>query len=86
MTTTPYKQKYNDKMHMAPIRKEAGNYILTIDQSLVSEDDLTRLLEFLEFRALASQSKLTAAQAHELSQQVKSAGWQQVKNTFISGV
>ena len=69
---------------MAQIIKQGNKFILTIDEDLASEAYLQRFLEFLEFRALTQNNRMTKAEAAELANDLSSNWWQTHKESFLA--
>jgi len=69
---------------MTPIKKQGNKFVLTIDESLASEAYLQRFLEFLEFRALTQNNRMTKAEAAELANDLSSTWWQTHKESFLA--
>lgn len=50
---------------MTTIQKQGHNFIFTIEESLATEAYLQRFIEFLEFRVLTQNNRLTKAEVVE---------------------
>lgn len=60
---------------MTAILAEGNSMTLTFPKSLLSEKQLARLVELLEFQLLVEQNRMTGEQANLLADEVKSTWW-----------
>lgn len=68
------------------IKSEGSNWVFTIPKELISENYIKKFIERLGFGALASDNKMTADEAWELSETIKSDWWKINKNSVLAKI
>lgn len=65
------------------ITLEEEEVVIRVNGSMVDQDALTKLLDYLELESIRKRSKLTEAQAALLATEVGRNAWEDIKDKFI---
>ena len=61
---------------MTVLAKQGNNYVLTFPKDLLTEKQISKLMELIDFERLVRNNNMSSDDAEELSEQLKSDWWQ----------
>ena len=61
---------------MTALAKQGNNYVLTFPKDLLTEKQISKLMELIDFERLVRKNEMSSEDAEELSEQLKSDWWQ----------
>ena len=67
------------------ITLDNNDIIVRLDRTLIDEEALTKLLDYVELESIRKRSKLTEEQAADLAKEVDQAAWESSKPKFLEG-
>ena len=60
---------------MTTLTKQGNDFVLTFLKDLLTEKQISKLMELIDFERLTRNNKMSADDAEELSEQLKSDWW-----------
>ena len=60
---------------MTTLTKQGNDFVLTFSKDLLTEKQISKLMELIDFERLTRNNKMSADDAEELSEQLKSDWW-----------
>jgi hypothetical protein len=70
----------------ATISQKGGNLVLTIPRQLVGDEFVKRIMEHLEFLNLVQQNRMTASEALQISEAIKSDWWKANREQILQKI
>ena len=61
---------------MTALVKQGNNYVLTFPKDLLTEKQISKLMELIDFERLVRNNQMSSDDAEDLSEQLKSDWWQ----------
>ena len=71
---------------MGTIIRNGDNFLLTIPKNLLSDSLIQRLLRLLEFQEVLKNNQMSAADAEQLSEEIKEKWWNDNKDWMLKDV
>ena len=68
---------------MGTIIRNGDNFLLTIPKNLLSDSLIQRLLRLLEFQEVLKNNQMSAADAEQLSEEIKEKWWNDNKEWML---
>ncbi len=65
------------------ISSDQDDIVIRLSRRFINEQELTKLLDYLELEAIRRRSKLLPEDADVLAGEVQQGAWQQVKHLFV---
>jgi len=65
------------------ISSDQDDIVIRLSRRFINEQELTKLLDYLELEAIRRRSKLLPEDANILAGEVQQGAWQQVKHLFV---
>ena len=65
------------------ISSDQDDIVIRLSRHFINEQELTKLLDYLELEAIRRRSKLLPEDANILAGEVQQGAWQQVKHLFV---
>ncbi len=69
---------------MGTIVSSGSNWILTIPKMMISEKEIQKLLELIQFHEVVKDSEMTEDKAWQLSEEIKEDWWAKNKDSIMS--
>lgn len=69
---------------MGTIVSSGSNWILTIPKMLISEKEIQKLLNLMQFHEVVKNSEMTEEKAFELSEEIKEDWWAKNKDRILA--
>jgi hypothetical protein len=71
---------------MGAIVSDGSNWILTIPKMLISEKEIQKILDLMQFYDLVKDSEMTETKALELSEDIKKQWWAENKDRIMAKI
>ncbi len=65
------------------IFSDQDDIVIRLSRRFINEQELTKLLDYLELEAIRRRSKLSPENADMLAADIQQGAWQQVKHLFV---
>ncbi len=65
------------------INSDRDEIIIRLPRGLMNEQELSKLLDYIEMEAIRRQSQLSEEDANTLANEIQWGAWQQVKHLFV---
>ncbi len=65
------------------ISSDQDDIVIRLSRRFINEQELTKLLDYLELEAIRRRSKLLPEDANILAGEIQQGAWQQVKHLFV---
>jgi len=65
------------------INSDRDAIIIRLPRGLMNEQELSKLLDYIEMEAIRRQSQLSEEDANTLANEIQEGAWQQVKHLFV---
>ena len=63
-----------------------NQYVIQIEQSSISLNDLQKMLDYLRFKGIVAKSQSTDNDIEQLSVEINQAGWQKTQNSILARI
>ena len=63
-----------------------NQYVIQIEQSSISLNDLQKMLDYLRFKGIVAKSQATDSDIEQLSAEINQAGWQKTQNSILARI
>ena len=63
-----------------------NQYVIQIEQSSISLNDLQKMLDYLRFKGMVAKSQATDNDIGQLSVEINQAGWQKTQNSILARI
>jgi hypothetical protein len=63
-----------------------NQYVIQIDQSSISLNDVQKMLDYLRFKGIVAKSQATDADIEQLSADINQSGWQKIQSSLLARI